>query len=106
MANTIARLVSFFIPRWIHVARKQHEKSPQLIGRVLNAMVYLLAFLIVLDHFHVEITPIIAALGVGGLAIGLALQAFIKTLKKRFDAEGIEISFPVRKIKKAGRTRH
>ena len=35
---------------------------------------YIIAALIILDHFQIQITPIIAALGIGGLAVGLALQ--------------------------------
>jgi len=74
VAQTLVRLASFFVKRWIHVTHKKHEKSPQIIDRVLGATIYLLAFLVILGHFQIEITPMIAALGVGGLAVGLALQ--------------------------------
>ncbi len=72
--NVVQRLVSAFIPRWIHVINKKHEKSPQLIARIINVILYIIAALIILDHFQIQITPIIAALGIGGLAVGLALQ--------------------------------
>ncbi len=74
VAHTLVRLASFFVKRWIRVTHKKHEKSPQIIDRVLGITIYILAFLVILDHFQIEITPMIAALGVGGLAVGLALQ--------------------------------
>ncbi|MDO8553839.1 MAG: mechanosensitive ion channel family protein [Candidatus Micrarchaeota archaeon] len=73
-AMVIQQLVSFFIPRWIFVKHAEHKKSPELIAKVLNIIIYLIAFLIILGHFKIEITPIIATLGIGGLAVGLALQ--------------------------------
>ena len=42
--------------------------------------VFLLAALIVLNHFDVSITPILTALGVGGLAVALALQDTLSNL--------------------------
>ena len=72
--NMIQRIVSAFISRWIHVINKKHEKSPQLIARIINVILYIIVALIILDHFQIQITPVIAALGIGGLAVGLALQ--------------------------------
>ncbi|MFH1222296.1 MAG: mechanosensitive ion channel family protein [Candidatus Micrarchaeota archaeon] len=74
VANAVQGVFSAFIPRWIHVEHKKHEKSPQIISRMLSLVVYFIALLIILGYFHIEITPMIAALGIGGLAIGLALQ--------------------------------
>lgn len=73
-ALVLQQLFSSFVPRWIFVRHEEHKKSPELVAKVLNIVVYIIAFLIILDHFHVEITPIIATLGIGGLAVGLALQ--------------------------------
>ncbi|MBI2675016.1 MAG: mechanosensitive ion channel family protein [Candidatus Aenigmarchaeota archaeon] len=77
MALVAAFLVSkglgAVISRWLHV-RKRYEKTPRLISKMAAAAVYLIAFLIVLSHFDIEITPMIAALGLGGLAVGLALK--------------------------------
>ncbi len=73
-AMVIQQIVSFLIPRWIFVKHAQHKKSPELIAKVLNIVIYLIAFLIILGHFKIEINPIIATLGIGGLAVGLALQ--------------------------------
>jgi small-conductance mechanosensitive channel len=45
-----------------------------LIANVVRVVVYVLGLLIILRGLGVEITPMLTALGVGGLAVGLALQ--------------------------------
>ena len=45
-----------------------------LIDRTTKIVVYALALLIVLDHFEVDIKGLVAVLGVGSLAVGLAAQ--------------------------------
>ncbi|GAG43948.1 unnamed protein product, partial [marine sediment metagenome] len=42
--------------------------------------IYLVAILIILDRLNVEITPLIASLGLGGVAIALALQSTLSNL--------------------------
>jgi small-conductance mechanosensitive channel len=43
-------------------------------------VIYLLGFLIILDYLGVSITPLVTALGVGGLAVALALQDTLSNL--------------------------
>ncbi len=45
-----------------------------LLANVGRAVVYVVAALIVLQGLGISVTPVITALGVGGLAVGLALQ--------------------------------
>ena len=47
---------------------------PGLVTNIVRFVVIAMGLLIVLRGFNVEITPILAALGVGGLAVALALQ--------------------------------
>ena len=47
---------------------------PALVNNVVRFIVIAMGLLIALNTFGVEITPILAALGVGGLAVALALQ--------------------------------
>lgn len=47
---------------------------------IVRLFVLLLGGLIVLDTLHISITPLLASLGVGGLAIGLALQGTLSNL--------------------------
>ena len=51
-----------------------------LIANVAAAAVYLLGGLVILDKLGISITPIITALGVGGLAVALALQDTLANL--------------------------
>lgn len=53
---------------------KVDDEFVPLLDRVSRIIVYLLAALIVLDHFHVDVKGLIAVLGVGSLAIALAAQ--------------------------------
>jgi len=43
-------------------------------------VIYLIGFLVALDYLGVSITPLITALGVGGLAVALALQDTLSNL--------------------------
>jgi len=67
------RMVDALILKWLKV-NKKFEKTPKLINRIINIVIYIIALLIILEHFNIKITPIIATLGVGALAVGLALQ--------------------------------
>ncbi|MCX6012035.1 MAG: mechanosensitive ion channel family protein [Chloroflexi bacterium] len=50
------------------------DKLLPLIKRVINVVVYVLAFLFILSVWGISITPLLAGLGIGGLAVALALQ--------------------------------
>jgi small-conductance mechanosensitive channel len=45
-----------------------------IIKKILYIFAAVIALIIILDHFAIEITPLIAGLGIGGLVIALALQ--------------------------------
>lgn len=72
-ALVVSRIVSALVSKQLKV-QKRYQKTPQLLNKIIMAVIYIIAILAVLGHFNVEITPIIAALGLGGLAVGLALQ--------------------------------
>ena len=67
--------------------------SPKTVSVIVRTLIYGTALLIFLDSVGVSITPLIASLGIGSLAVGLALQ---DTLINLFS--GIYVSFdkPVR----------
>ena len=70
----LSKILSLFISRWLKV-QKGFEKTPKLIIKIVNIIIYLIALLIILEHFNIKITPIVAGLGISGLAVGLALQS-------------------------------
>lgn len=72
-ALSLARLVSGILhyrankeQRWVPAAR--------LGTRVLGAVIWVMAFLVVLDYYRISITPVLTSLGIAGLAVALALQ--------------------------------
>jgi small-conductance mechanosensitive channel len=54
--------------------------SVSLIANVAAAGIYVLGALVVLERLGISITPIVTALGVGGLAVALALQDTLANL--------------------------
>ena len=58
----------------------------------IRTIVYSLGFLFLLDNFGVSITPILASLGIGSLAVALALQP---TLENFFSGIQILVDHPV-----------
>ncbi len=70
----ISKIFGKLIPNHLMV-QKKFERTPRLITKIIDIFVYLIAILIILDHLNVEITALVASLGVGALAIGLALQS-------------------------------
>jgi small-conductance mechanosensitive channel len=69
IAAVATRMVADYGQRATHGA-----PVPGLVGNMVRFVVITLGLLIVLNGFGVEITPILAAFGVGGLAVALALQ--------------------------------
>jgi small-conductance mechanosensitive channel len=45
-----------------------------ILRRVADVIIYAMALMIILDQLHINISPILASLGIGGLAVALALQ--------------------------------
>lgn len=69
----ISKVSSFSISLWLR-SQEKYEKTPRLLDRLIAVTVYIIALIIVLAHFEVQITPLVATLGVGGLAVGLAIK--------------------------------
>ncbi|MBN2251866.1 MAG: mechanosensitive ion channel family protein [Candidatus Altiarchaeota archaeon] len=69
----VSRTISLLMSSWLRVQRR-YEKTPQLLTKIVTVVIYLIAFLVILGYFNIDITPLIATLGIGGLAVGLALQ--------------------------------
>ncbi|MDA8169671.1 MAG: mechanosensitive ion channel family protein [Nitrospiraceae bacterium] len=87
-ANLTTRLLG-------HYVRKADIPIPTtgLTYNLIKALVYVIGFLIILHDLGVSILPLLTALGVGGLAVALALQ---DTLSNLFAGLQILIEKPVR----------
>lgn len=74
-----ARIISFITLRWFK-ARRGLTGTPRLLNIIAGVIIWLIAGIVILAHFEVEITPFLATLGVGGLAVGLALQGTLSNI--------------------------
>ena len=54
--------------------------SSSIIGNIVRGIIYILGLLIILQTQGISITPMLTALGVGGLAVALALQNTLSNL--------------------------
>jgi small-conductance mechanosensitive channel len=79
LALIVSRILGVLVSHWLRV-QKNYEKMPRLLGSVVALIIYLIAFLMILDYFAIKITPLVAAFGVGALAVGLALQDTLSNL--------------------------
>ena len=63
-------------------ARKGKGDTPtiSLFGNLIKLGVYILGILVILQSLGISITPVLTALGVGGLAVALALQETLSNL--------------------------
>jgi small-conductance mechanosensitive channel len=87
----VAILVSYTINFWIERYRKQKIESNaeavttlSSVGFVLKMMIWIIFVLIALDNIGVNITTFIAGLGIGGIAVALAVQNILGDLFASF----------------------
>ena len=98
LVNAITSLISLFIGivavgsaagnifKWYEetIAPKTSTNLDQrlvpLLHRICIALIYALGGLLILDHLNVNISPLIAGLGLGGLSVALALQPTLANL--------------------------
>ena len=72
-AFVLYRLTKVGMQKWMAI-NPQFQNMPRLVIKIANIFVYFIGLIIILKHFNVEITPLVATLGIGGIAIGFALQ--------------------------------
>lgn len=75
LANLITRLFINYVER-----KAVSVQSTGLLNTIIKIAIYLIGFIIVLHIFGVSIAPLITALGIGGLAVGLALKDTLENL--------------------------
>lgn len=68
------RLSTFFVQEWFQ-KRDGSSKVPGIVNKVIVIMLITLSIAVILGYFRVNVTPILATLGIGTVALGLALQS-------------------------------
>jgi len=85
VGNILVRVLSIVL-RWYGAAVAEKTETQvddefiPLLDRAVKVIVYVLAILIILDHFQIDIKGLITVLGVGSLAIALAAQETIANM--------------------------
>jgi small-conductance mechanosensitive channel len=92
IASIISRILNISLGVFLKF-KKGLERTPHLISSFFSIIIYLIAVIIILGYFQLDITPLIAGVGVGALAIGLALQS---TLANFFAGLHIVSDQPIR----------
>lgn len=98
VAYTFKRVISAVLVWYsISIAPKTKGKLDDhlfsFVRKIIAILIYLIASIIILDRLGIEITPLLAGLGVAGLAVALALQ---DTLSNFFSGVYILADKPIR----------
>jgi len=87
-AKGVINIVTLFLDRYKDSRKKKNKNTSESMINVLKLIskiiLWIVAFLMILSNFGIEITPLIAGLGIGGIAIGLALQNVLGDLFSAF----------------------
>ena len=88
IAKGIIQIVEHFLQKEIlkrtEKDKRQDTSMIKVLGTVLKIIIWVVALLMILSNLGIEITPLIAGLGVGGIAIALALQTILGDLFSAF----------------------
>ncbi len=74
---TITRIIARTVQSLVQLRiEKSDEKLPKttLLDTILMVVIYAMGVLVILQYFGISIAPILTAMGVGGMAVALALQ--------------------------------
>ncbi len=80
---SLQQVIDFFVEKQLDEEKKQ-EASLGIIVRVVKAMLWFFALLVFLSTMGVNITALVAGLGIGGIAVGFALQNILSDLFSSF----------------------
>lgn len=75
----VARVATNMVKSY-SIKRSGMSQAASLFVTITRALIFVLGFLVILENFGVSITPMLTALGVGGLAVALALQDTLSNL--------------------------
>ena len=80
MQRIVSRLLVWYVSRPGTAGRRLDARTAPLIHRAASVVILLAGAIIVLDTLGIQISPLLAGLGIGGLAVALALQPLLANL--------------------------
>lgn len=87
-AQGFSRVVDYFTNKQIEKRKKSDNASNtsmiKVFGVLFKIVIYIIIVLMFLTNLGIEVTPLIASLGVGGIAIAIALQSVLADLFAAF----------------------
>ncbi|MGE3856878.1 MAG: mechanosensitive ion channel family protein [Dehalococcoidia bacterium] len=75
--RVVARLTLWYAGRSVQGRSRIDARTVPLLRRAFNVVIWVVGGLIVLDTVGIQISPLLAGLGIGGLAVALALQPML-----------------------------
>ena len=93
-AIVLARVLQVLVVRFLRHGQKSATFSEVLVGRFVAAIITLIGLVYALSVLGVQIGPLLGALGIGGVAVALALQP---TLQNLFAGVVLEAQRPFRR---------
>lgn len=93
---TVTRVIARTLVGMIDMHTTRNDANmpkTSLLNNIANIIIYTIGILIILQSYGISVTPIITALGVGGMAVALALQ---ETLANIFSGLHLIISKQIR----------
>jgi len=88
IVKALQNVIDFLAGKFIEQRKKTEKETDttviDLLGNILKGLVWIFAIFLVLSNLGIDITPIIAGLGIGGVAIAFAFQNVLKDVFASF----------------------
>ncbi len=85
LVKFVGRILNLILTDYINKADEESgKKKIKALTSLFNVLVYVLGLLFLLDNLGINITAIVAGLGIGGIAVALAAQALLGDLFSYF----------------------
>ncbi len=80
-------IIDYFTRKEIEKRKEQNKQDTSLVkvlSNIIKSAVWVIAILLIVSNFGVDITSLIAGLGIGGIAIAFALQKILEDIFSSF----------------------
>ncbi|MFP4111410.1 MAG: mechanosensitive ion channel family protein [Candidatus Woesearchaeota archaeon] len=79
-AKTVNRLIGGIIKYYKKKDQEDNDSIVDFLSKLIKGVIWIIAFMLILSNLGVNITSLIAGLGIGGVAVALALQNILGDL--------------------------